>query len=189
MLARVSLESDLARIAAAALPFSQDGEELAGVIAAEPYGGRRVYLCAFRDGDERVGWLALDDDGGPVATRALVRETASIVALCELAEENAGGGQLEELRAQLVTLRLTENPLGIEEAEAAALALEHVIGASQRVASPDYLDAIGAATRELELALGQPGSSPFSEAMKESVEIVEVFVRDVELGYKLELAG
>src|SRR5439155_22305621 len=111
----------------------------------------------------------------------------AIVALCELAEENAGGGQLEELRAQLVTLRLTEAPPGIEEAEAAALVLERVLGASPRVASPAYLDAIGAATRELERALGGLGPSPFTEAMKGSVETVELFVADVERGYKLEL--
>jgi hypothetical protein len=179
----------LARIAAAALPFAEAGEELAGVIAAEPYDRRRVYLCAFRDGDERLSWVALDDDGGAIAVRGLVREAASIVALCELAEESAGGGKLEELRAQLVTVRLTENPPGIEEAEAAALALEHVLGAPHRVASPDYLDAIGAATRELELRLGTTGASPFSEAMKSSVDTIDLFVADVERRYKLELEG
>ncbi len=185
----MELTSELTRIGGSALTFADDGEELAGVIPAEPYAGRRVYLCAFRDGDERVGWLALDAEGAATRERALVRETASIVALCELAEENAGGGQLEELRAQLVTLRLTENPPGIEEAETAALALEQVLGASPRVASPEYLDTIGAATRELELALGGTGPSPFSEAMKGSVETVELFVGDVEDGYKLALHG
>ena len=89
--------------------------------------------------------------------RESVRETASIVALCELAEETAGGGQLEELRQQLVQLRLTESPEGIEDAEAAALALERVIGAPPRVASPAFLDAVGQATRELEQALGAAG--------------------------------
>jgi hypothetical protein len=183
----VGLQSDLARIAAAALTFAEAGEELAGVIAAEPYDGRRVYLCAFRDGDERLSWVALGDDGGAIAARGLVREAASIVALCELAEESAGGGKLEELRAQLVTVRLTENPPGIEEAEAAALALEHVLGAAQRVSSPHYLDAIGAATRELELKLGTTGASPFATAMKNSVDTIDLFVEDVERGYKLEL--
>jgi len=183
------LTSDLMRIAGSAQAFADDGEELAGVIQAEPYGGRRVCLCAFRDGDERVSWLALDEEGAPTRERPLVRETASIVALCELAEENAGGGRLEELRAQLVTLRLTESPPGIEEAEAAALTLEHVLGAQPRVASPGYLDAIGAATRELELALGGPGASPFTEAMKASVETIDLFVRDVLRAYKLELDG
>jgi hypothetical protein len=34
----------------------------------------------------------------------------SIAAMCELAEESAGGGDLGELRARLVELRLTERP-------------------------------------------------------------------------------
>jgi len=182
----VALQDELAQIALAATAFAADGEEVAGVLAAEPARGRRVYLCAFRDAVERVTWLALDADAEPVADRAAVRDAASIVALCELAEESAGGGELEELRARLVTLRLTENPIGIEEAEIAALALEQTIGAPPRVASPAYLDAVGAATRELELALGEPGASPFAAALKAGAETVDLFVRDVEQAYKLE---
>ena len=53
---------------------------------------------------------------------------------------------------------MTEQPDGIEEAEEAALALERAIGAPPRVASPAYLDAVGAATRRLELALGEPAA-------------------------------
>ena len=111
--------------------------------------------------------------------RETVRDAASIVAVCELAEETAGGGQLDELRQQLVQLRLTESPDGIEEAEAAALELERTIGAPPRVASPAFLDAVGAATRELERALGQAGGSAFAEAMKASVATVDAFVADV----------
>ena len=65
----------------------------------------------------------------------------------ELAEESAGGGKLEELRQQLVALRVTEAPEGIEEAEEAALALEQTIRAAPRLASPVYLDAVGLAAR------------------------------------------
>ena len=185
----MGLKDELARIAAVAVRYGDTGEELAGVLAAEPGNGRRVYLCAFRGGDDSVAWLALDDEGEPVADRAVVRGTASIVALCELAEESAGGGDLEQLRAQLITLRLTENPIGIDEAEAAALRLEQTIGAPPRVASPAYLDAVGAATRELELALGARGASPFAAALKGCVETVELFVSDVVNGYKLDLGG
>ena len=185
----MGLKDELARIAGSAAAYADAGEELAGVLAAEPHPDRRVYLCAFSDGDESIEWLVLDGAGEPVAERGLVREAASIVALCELAEESAGGGSLEELRTRLVTLRLTENPLGIEEAEAAALALEQTIGAPPRVASPAFLDAVGAATRELELALGAPGASPFAATMKGGVETVELFVRDVEEAYKLDLAS
>jgi hypothetical protein len=185
----VALRDELAQAAAAALRFAGSGEEVAGVLAAEPHPGRRLYLCAFRDGDEQVSWLSLDVDREPVAERAVVREAASIVALCELAEESAGGGDLEQLRARLVTLRLTENPIGIDEAEAAALALERTIGSPPRIASPEYLDAVGTATMALELALGGPGASPFAAAMKAGVDVVDLFVCDVELGYKLELGG
>jgi hypothetical protein len=116
-----------------------------------------------------------------------VRRTASIAAMCELAEESAGGGELDELRDRLVTIRLTESPDGIEEAEEAALALQHVIGAPPRVANPGYLDRVGAATRRLELALGDPGSSPFAEAMKAGMGSVEEFSADVESHYKRPL--
>src|SRR5438132_3699818 len=122
----VDLDEELKRIAAAARQLAAAGEELAGVIPTEPEAGRRVYLCAFQ-GASRT-WLALDDGALPVDDRALVRSAVSIAALCELAEESAGGGKLEELRAQLVSLRLTEQPEGIEEAEAAALDLERTLG-------------------------------------------------------------
>ena len=63
-----------------------------------------------------------------------MREAASLAALCEVAEESAGGGHLPELRARLAELRETDNPVGIEEAEAAAAALaEHAAaGAADR---------------------------------------------------------
>ena len=166
--------------------FARPGEAVTGVLAAEPAGGERVYLCSF-EGAEGRAWLALDAAGRPVESRALVREAASISALCELAGETAGGGDLEELRARLVALRLIENPLGIEEAEEAALALEAAVGAPPHVASPTYLDEIGSATRRLEVALGTNGASPFAEAMKQGVAAVEALAADIESGYKRPL--
>ena len=62
--------------------------------------------------------------GTVVAQRDEIRDTASIVAMCELAEELAGGGDLEELRAELARVRIVEQPAGIDEAEDAALALD-----------------------------------------------------------------
>ena len=94
--------------------------ELAGataVLAAEPQPGERLYVCAFAsDGGART-WLALGQDGGPVSERRRVRDAVAILALCELAEESAAGGDLDELRAQLAALRVTENPPGIEDTE------------------------------------------------------------------------
>jgi len=177
----VALAEDLERIATAAGAFGP----VTAVLAAESSPGRRTYLVALGDGDGRE-WLAVDDAGRPIDRRDLVRETASIVVMCELAGEVAGGGDLENLRAQLAQLRLTERPDGIEEAEEAALALEHVVGGPPHVASPAYLDAVGAATVDLERALGELGS-PFANAMKSAAAAADEFLREVESRYKLPL--
>jgi hypothetical protein len=182
----VSLSEELSRIADAAAAFAGPGERIAGILAAQPASAERIYLCAF-EGERGRAWLALDAAGHPIEERVLVREAASIAALCELAGEMAGGGEVGELRARLVGLRLTENPEGIEEAEEAALALETVIGSPPRLASPAYLDEIGAATRRLEQALGTNGGSPFAEAMKQGVAAVEALTREVEGTYKRPL--
>jgi hypothetical protein len=185
----VTPADDLDRIAAAAARFAADGEQLAAVLTAEPAPARRVYLCAFARGEDDRSWLALDEDGEPLRARAAVRDAVSIAALCELAEEHAGGGDLQELRAQLATLRLTEAPVGIEAAEEAALELERAVGSPPQVASPARLDAIGAATRRLEHALGEDAASPFAEAMKLAIGAVEALTAEVEGAYKLELDG
>ncbi len=183
----MSLREDLERIAEAARSFAADDEVLAGILAAEPTAGQRMYLCAYQSGDQMT-WLALSDGGEPVMSRERLRETASLVALCEIAEESAGGGELDELRSKLVALRLTENPPGIDEAEEAVLALQRTIGVPPRIATPAYLDEVGAATKRLEGALGDPGSSPFAEAMKASAGAVQAFTADVEANYKAQLA-
>ena len=182
----MSLAEDIERIAASATRVASGDEELAGVLAAEPAQGGRVYLCAYRSGED-VSWLALDDSGEPVSDRERVREAASLVALSELAEESAGGGELDELRSRLVALRLTENPDGIAEAEEAVLHLQQTLGAPPRLATARYLDDVGAATKRLEDALGSPGPSPFAEAMKASAGAVQSFTSDVEANYKESL--
>jgi hypothetical protein len=178
----MALTDDLERIAAAASPHG----EVTGVLAAEPSRGRRLYLVAL--GPEKARrWVVLDENGTPVDRRDEVRDTASIVALCELAADLAGGGDLEQLRSQLAQVRMVEQPPGIEEAEGAALELERTIGAPPRVSSPAYLDAIGAATHTLERALGET-TSPFSSAIRSSTGAVEEFVSDVERGYLIPLS-
>jgi hypothetical protein len=180
------LSEELAQAAALAVAFAGPGEELSGIVAAEPASGERVYLCAFTSGDG-LSWLALDHEGRPVRSRTLVRDAASIAALCELAAETAGGGRLEDLRGQLVALRLSENPPGIDEAEEAALELERAVGAPPRLATPGLLDEIGSATQRLELALGGNSPSPFAEAMKGAVAAVDALVAEIEAGHKREL--
>jgi hypothetical protein len=183
----MALTDDLNGVATRAGELADPGEELTGILATEPTAGSRVYLCSFeRNGDR--SWLALDSGGTAIAERSVIREAASVAVLCELAAESAGGGDLEGLRQQLVALRLRENPPGIDEAEEAALRLERVIGSPPRLASPRYLDDVGTAARELERALGESGLSPFAEAMRHGMGVVEAVADDVETNYKRTLA-
>jgi hypothetical protein len=173
----MALVDDLERIAAAAARHGR----VTAVLAAEPASGRRRYLVAL-DGEDDRRWVVVDDAGAVVDRRDEVRDAASIVAMCELAEDLAGGGDLEQLRAQLAQVRIVERPAGIEEAEEAALALERVIGAPPRVATPAFLDEVGAATMALERALGEL-RSPFSDAIRGATGAVDEFVREVERDY------
>ena len=185
----MALAEELEGIAAHVAAGTRAGERVAAVLAAEPHAGLRVYLCAVEDDAANARtWVAVDAAGAVVTDRGVVRDAVSILATCELAEESAGGGDLEELQQQLVALRVTENPEGIEEAEAAVLELQRVIGAPPHVATPQRLDAIGVAARELEIALGgglQP--SPFAEAMRGGRDVVDAFLLEVEGAYRAGL--
>ena len=167
----------------AAREHAAEGEEVVAVIPAEPGAEARVFLVAYEGNGER-SWLALDAAGRPVADRVLVRDAVAIAAMVELAEESAGGGNVGELRAQLVELRLTDNPEGIEEAEVAAAELQETIKPPPRVASVGYLDELGLAAAKLEQALGEVGGSPFAEAMKGGVAASDELADEVESNYK-----
>lgn len=181
----MTVAEDVVRIAAAAAALAEPGEEVAGVLVAETL-GRRLYLCAFESAEGHA-WLALDDDAQLLTDARLVREAASLAALCELAEESAGGGRLPELRARLAELRETDNPEGIEEAEAAATALAQTLQPEPRIASGAYLDALGTASHRLEQALGESGASPFAATMQSALGSVEELSDDVERKYKVPL--
>lgn len=181
------LGQQLERVAAAALAWAADEETVVAVIPAEPDPGLLVFLIAFETlGAPEVPrtWVALDGDAQPVVAWPTVRDAVSIAALCEVAEEVAGGGDLDELRSQLVALRLIESPPGIDEALTAVGALERALGRPPRVASPGYLDGVGGAVRMLERALGDMGQSPFTEAMKQAPGAIEALTREVEAGLK-----
>jgi hypothetical protein len=183
----MDLVRELERIAEVASTYATDDEKIEGVLAAEASPGERLYICAYGSTSGARTWLALDEDGNPIESRSLLRDAVSITALCELAEETAGGGELAELRSQLLSLRLTENPPGIDEAEAAALALETALAVPPRIASPAYLDSVGNATRRLEQALGNNGS-PFTNAMQTAIASVESLTAEVEAAYKRTLS-
>ena len=85
----MALDQELRRIAEVAVTYCRDGEELSGIVPAEPAAGRRLYVCAYRDGAE-TRWLVLDATGVAVEERALVHDAVSIAALCEVAEDAAG---------------------------------------------------------------------------------------------------
>jgi hypothetical protein len=183
----MGLEAEIAGIRALAVGYAEAGEELVGVVPAEP-AGMRVYLCAYQqEGVE--SWLAFDGEGKPVPERAVIRDAVSIAALCELAEESAGGGNLGELRASLAELRETEAPEGIEAAEAAARELEETILPPPRLATIAYLDTIGRGAAKLEEALGESSSSPFAAAMKNGLAAAEELAARVEGSYKAPLGG
>jgi hypothetical protein len=187
MLAAVTLSEELARVASLAGSFAARGETVGAVLATEATPGRRVYVCAFVDDGERRSWIALDREGRPIEQREPLRQAVSLAVLCEVAAETAGGGALDELRAELVALRLREHPPGIEKAEDAALALERAVGSPPRVASPDYLDAVGVATKRLERALGDGEGSPFAAALQDAAAAVEALTAEVEHNYKRPL--
>jgi hypothetical protein len=180
------MSDDIVRIATAAERFAAPGERVAGVLPTQPLEGLRVYLCAF-ESELGHAWLAFDEAAAPIADRRLVRQAASLAALCEVAEEVAGGGRLDELRARLAELREQEAPEGIDAAEEAAAALAATLEPEPRVARSEYLDAIGAASRRLERTLGEESGSPFATAMQQALAAVEELASEVGRDYKASL--
>ena len=153
----MGLAEDLERAAVAARAHAGPGEQLSGVIAAEPAEAERVYLCAFAEAGDSQTWIALDAAGEVIFDRRLIRDAVAIAALCEAAEEAAASG------------------------------LERVLEAPPRLATPAYLDELGAAARELEQANGHVSDSPFAEAMRAATPAIEELTLSVERGYKAPL--
>jgi hypothetical protein len=183
----VAFQDDLEAAASAAAALASPGEEVSGILAAEPLQFGRIYLCSYDSGSGRA-WLALDAAGASVADRVAVREAVQLAALCEVAEEAADGGRLHELRERLRELRETEAPAGIDEAEDAARALAETLQPQPRVATTEYLDRVGAAARRLEQTLGDDAGSPFAAAMQQALPAVEELAAEVERTYKGPLA-
>jgi hypothetical protein len=184
----MSLQEALDRAAQHAAAAAEQGSEVSGVLATEADPGRRVYVCSIDDADRRRAWLAVRGDGSVVTSRAELRAAVSIAALCEVAADTAGGGDLDGLIASLAELREREAPEGIDEAEAAAQELRDVIGQPPQLSTPGRLDEIGAATRRLEQELEPGGPSPFAGALKAAQGAVSELQREVEAGYLVELS-
>jgi hypothetical protein len=114
----MQFDRDLRRIAEAAVVHAAEGEEVAGIVPAEPAGGLRLYVCAY-GAEEATSWLVFDATGTPVEERSLVHDAVSIAALCEVAEE-AAGIEPDEPRVASPT-RLDELGAGAPVEVAAAL--------------------------------------------------------------------
>jgi hypothetical protein len=183
----MALSDELERAAELAVAHAEAGDVVSGVLATEPEPGQRVYLCSIDGVDGTRGWLGVREDGSAVTSRADVRAAVSIAALCEVAFDSAGGGDLDALIASLADLRMREAPEGIEDAEAAAEALRVVLGEPPQLASPARLDEIGTSTRRLERELDPGGASPFAAALKNAQGAVQELQREVEAGYLVEL--
>ncbi len=152
--------SDLAGAAAVALARVDDDEEVAAVLPCDARGdGVLVYLCALRASgtEDLTGWLAVGADGQAVLDSDRVHRAASIIALCETAEEAAGVPEADALLAAVRRAReLAEDVPGLGAALAVceppiqALA-EGAIGV--RIASNAYVDAVGRELLRLDSAL------------------------------------
>ena len=139
----MSLSDQLDQVAAAAIAYADDGEELAAVIPAEPAEGLRVFLCAFTDGEER-SWVALRPDGRVVLDRSLLRDAVSIAALCELAEDCADGLDVVEEPPRVAT------PAYLDAIAAAARQAEQGLGSGFAEAMKQGSVAVEGLTVEVE---------------------------------------
>ena len=156
---------------------------MSAVLAAEPTPGLRAYLCAFETGDGARSWLVVDDDGASVVERRDVRDVVAIAALCEIAEESAAGGDLDELLVAARRVAPDREPRG--DRRGRGRGAEPCSGRSAsppHLATPARLDDIGAATRRLEQALDPAAPSPFTAALKGAQGTIDELLREVEAG-------
>jgi hypothetical protein len=183
----MGLAEELERAAEDAAAAAEPGSTVSAVLATEAVPGLRVYVCSLDGVDGLRAWLAVRGGGAVVSSRAELRAAVSIAALCEVAADAAGGGDLDGLAAALGELREREAPEGIEGAEAAARHLRDVLGEPPQLSTPARLDEIGAATRLLEQELDPGGASPFAAALKAAQSAVQELQREVEAGYLVDL--
>ncbi|MGN6378090.1 MAG: hypothetical protein ACTHNU_04000 [Gaiellales bacterium] len=153
----MSLERDLERAEAAAESHARAGERVAAVMPAEPTPGLRVYLAAFESGHD-LEYMLLDEDGVPVADLRLVRDAVSVIALSERAEEVSAAVSADVIAGRFDELagRLAKEDAGASQAarDVAGAAREVAsVADGVRLATPAYLDEVGAVAAALGAAL------------------------------------
>ena len=146
---------ETARDAAQALAGAD--ARVAAVMASEPGLHARVYLVALERADG-LEYLALGPELQPVSDRRLVRDAVVVLALAERAEEASSALQAESLEQEFAAAQRALADAHPAEAQAAAdvgTALSGLAAAASgpRVATPLYLDTIGAASGRLAVAL------------------------------------
>jgi hypothetical protein len=152
-------EADVTRAAEQARSVAAPGEQVVAVMAAEILRTGVVFLCGLRGPaeDAPLAWVALDAEGGAVDDEAIVREAASLVALCETAEEAAAVLELdlirESARRALEVAGAADRLLrdALERTLAAADALA-AVSDGVRLARAPYLDELGERARALAYA-------------------------------------
>ena len=154
----MTLESQMQVARDAALGYAAEGETVAAVMAAEPGLGSRVYLIAFqRDG--QLSYMALDAVLAPVTDRRLVREAVVMLGLAERAEEASTAITADQLVEPVAAAERALRAAGREQPADAAAAVGVSLGAlieaaaGPRLATPLYLDLIGAAAADLGITL------------------------------------
>jgi hypothetical protein len=165
--------SALEGAAAVALALVDDDEEIAAVLPCDPRGnGELVFLCALRasDGEDLTGWLAIAGEGA-ITVADTVRRAASIVALCETAEEAAGVPDADALLAAVQRSREQAGDVpGLASALAACEPPAQALAAGAtgaRVASDAYVDRIGRELLALDAA--QITLRPLAERLSSSL--------------------
>jgi hypothetical protein len=167
----VTVAEELERAAEAAARHAGPRERVAAVMAAEPGHGTRIYVVAFEQAESHA-YMALDRDLEPTADRRLVRDAVTMLGLAELAEEISGAVAADELGDLFAEAERRLAQAGHPDASAAAAAVRRALAhlseaaAGPRVATPGYLDRVGAAA----LALGGALEAYRSEAARVSDE-------------------
>jgi hypothetical protein len=158
----VTLEQELEAARDAALAHASAGEPVAAVMAAQPGRSERLYLVALGSGDDPA-YIVLDAALAPVDDRRLIRDAVVMLGLAEQAEEASIAVHADRLAEEFAAVHnLLEQAGRAEQAQAAADVCQALAGLSAaaqgpRVATPEYLDSLGAASGRLAVALNAYG--------------------------------